>query len=275
MLGSRLPTITCVMATRGRIELLKKAVSCYVQQSYMNKNMVIVSQGCDEENEAIRGFLSALGRSDISCYTAHPDTPLGTMRNTTVEIARGEVICQWDDDDLYHPDRLMMQYNVLRADSRRVASVYCDFLKYYKTTGDLYWCDWSGEPIPAHRYLCGSVMFHRTLFDMYPVFYPQSGNQCHVEEDLNVLFKLHTKGDIGPVWSGWHYVYVYHGENTYDLDHHNWTLNTSTGKRVLDTKQLVDRKSLLEHAFDVMGIDQQVKVRSKDDIAFVYQPNQG
>jgi glycosyltransferase involved in cell wall biosynthesis len=237
----------------------------------MNKNMVIISQGTSEQNVAIRNYLTSLGRSDITFHVAHPDVPLGTIRNTTVDISQGEVLCQWDDDDLYHPDRLMMQYNVLRTNSSRVASLYCDFLKYYSETKELYWCDWSGESIPAHRYLCGSVMFYRKVFDMFPLFYPQSGSQCRVEEDLNVLFKLQIKGEIGPVWSAWHYIYVYHGQNTYDLRHHNHTLNTETGKKVLDVKALLDRKTLLEQAFNVMELDMPVKVRSKDEIAFVCQ----
>lgn len=273
MIGGPLPTITCVTVTKGRVELLKKAIRCYMLQSYMNKNMVIVSQGSAEDNAAIAAHLRSLGRSDITLYCVASDWCLGTLRNTSVEIATGEIICQWDDDDLYHPDRLMLQYNVLRRDSRHVASLYSDFLKYYRTSGDLYWCDWSGEPIYSHRYLCGSIMFHKRLFGMFPIFYPQRGSQCHVEEDLNVLEKLQTKGDLAPVFSGWHYTYVYHGQNVYDLEHHNLTLNTTWGKRVLDTEQLLERRDLLEQAFPLLGVEGPVRIRSLEGVAFTYQPD--
>jgi glycosyltransferase involved in cell wall biosynthesis len=272
MIGGRLPKITCVTVTTGRCDKLKKAVACYLRQSYANKDLVIVSQGTSDQNATIRTHIASLGRPDISFFEARSDLNLGTMRNTSVELATGEVVCQWDDDDLYHPDRLMLQYNVLRSNSAMVATAYCDFLKYYETTGDLYWCDWSGEPLAAHRYLCGTVMFYKKMFGMFNSFYPQHGAQCAVEEDLNVIYKLQTKGEIGQVWSGWHYIYVYHGQNVYNLDHHNLTLDTRWGKKVLGHDQLVERRELLESTFHLVGIDRPVNVRSIEGVAFTCFP---
>jgi glycosyltransferase involved in cell wall biosynthesis len=187
-------------------------------------------------------------------------------------LATGKIICQWDDDDLYHPERLMTQYNALRVNSNYVASAYCDFLKYYRNTGEIYWCDWSGERIFSGRLLSGSVMFYKEMFGMFPCFYPQSGSQCHVEEDLNVMNKLLSKGEVAPIWSGWHYVYMYHGSNTYDLAHHNLTLDVTSGKKVLTASQLLERRDLIENAFDSIGFDRSVSVRSKEGLAFTYDP---
>jgi glycosyltransferase involved in cell wall biosynthesis len=237
MIGCGLPKMSCVMVTNGRHELVKKSIRCYMQQTYLNKNMVVLSQGSVEQNAVIEHYLKSLGRPDIFFMTAPRDICFGMMRNTSVEIATGDIICQWDDDDLYHPDRLMTQYKALRADSRNIASLYCDFLKYYMTAGELYWCDWTGESVPLHRLLCGSVMFYKRAFGMFNVFYPQAGEQCHVEEDLNVLRKLQTKGTIVPVQAGWQYVYVYHGANVYDLGHHNLTLDTRSGKFIMGARQ--------------------------------------
>lgn len=272
MIGGRLPTITCVTVTQGRVELLKKAIRCYTHQSFINKNMVIVSQGTQEDNRRIRDHLRDLNRADISFYEAPSDLSLGAMRNLSCEIATGDIICQWDDDDLYHPDRMMLQYNVLRSDSNRVASLYCDFLKYFMTTGEVYWCDWSGEPLPTHRFLCGSVMFYKSMFGMYSTFYPQEGSQSRVEEDLHILDKLQSKGQLGPVWAGWHYIYVYHGGNVYDIEHHRLTLDTTWGKKILSVEQLLERRSLLESTFDLVGADKPMVVRSKDEIAFTHSP---
>lgn len=272
MIGSSPPKITCVMVTNGRHELVKKSVWCYAQQTYLNKNMVILSQGTDEQNSAIEHHLKSLDRSDIFFMPAPRDICLGMMRNTSVEIATGDIICQWDDDDLYHPDRLTTQYNTLRSNSSIVACLYCDFLKYYRTAGELYWCDWSGEGVPLHRLLCGSVMFHKKLFGMFNVFYPQAGHQCHVEEDLNVLYKLGSKGVVAPVRAGWHYVYVYHGGNVYDIAHHNLTLNTASGKAIMGTEKLLENRELIEWSLGEVGLKEAVKVRSKESVAFTYVP---
>jgi glycosyltransferase involved in cell wall biosynthesis len=39
--------------------------------------------------------------------------PLGAKRNLACEIARGEIIAHWDDDDWYAPDRLSRQAALL------------------------------------------------------------------------------------------------------------------------------------------------------------------
>lgn len=270
MICSKHPVITCVMVTAGRFDCIKKSVACYLRQTYSNKQLVILSQAHVDYHQQIKQWIESLSRSDIQIHHAPSKLSLGGMRNTSVEIATGDIICQWDDDDLYHPDRLMTQYNVLRADSGRVASLYCDFLKYFKTTGEIYWCDWSGEPIPSHRFLCGAVMFHKEIFGQFKTFYPDVGAQSCVEEDLNVLEKLMTKGSIGPVFAGHQYVYVYHGQNTYDIDHHYLGIRTDWGKKLHSSSELLSRRELLENTFREVGIEEQVKVRSEQEVAFIY-----
>lgn len=271
MIGESLPKISCTLVTKGRVNLLKRAVDCYLSQTYAHRELVVLSQGDDTSNEAIAHYLNGLGRQDILFFVASPRLSLGAMRNTSVEIARGEVICQWDDDDLYHPDRLATQFRALRSCKQNLASVYCDFLKYFKPEGELYWCDWSKEPLPSHRYLCGSIMFYKRLFHDYLVFYPQSGPLSCVEEDLHVIEKVLWKGDIAPVFAGHQYIYVFHGGNTYDRDHHLLTLNTTWGKKVFSEQELLENRALLEDTFRKVGLSDKIHVRSKDKEAFTYE----
>ena len=270
MIWLKIPKISCVMVTSGRFEHLKKSLQCYLNQTYKNREMVIISQGNDEANCKIEHYISTLGLDDITFIKAPQSLTLGSMRNLSIEVAVGDIICQWDDDDLYHQDRIITQYRELRKNSANIASVYSSFLKYFKNSAEVYWCDWSGEPILSHKFLCGSVMFFKKAFHMYNVFYPETGGQCHVEEDLNVLEKLTHKGDVVPVHDGNQYVYVFHGENTYDIEHHKLTLDTKWGKLVLDKNELLDRKKLIETTFNNTGMKETVFVRSKDEIAFTY-----
>jgi glycosyltransferase involved in cell wall biosynthesis len=231
MLLCKLPVVTCVTVTRGRAACVARALRCYAAQTYPCRNMVVVSQGTPEENAAVRAVLD---RADVTFYEARPAASLGELRNVSVELATGDLICQWDDDDLYHPRRIASQYDTLRADSRHAASLYTNFVKLFEPTGELYWCDWAGERDVVRRHLCGSVMFPRRLYGEFPLLYPQAGRQSCREEDLNALYKLTAKGTLGSVTSGWEYVYVYHGANTYDLPHHRLTLDTTSGKAVRD-----------------------------------------
>lgn len=268
MIIQKMPLITCVCVTKNRFDLLKKSINCYINQTYQNKNLVILSQSNKDCNKKIENHIKELNRSDIQFVVAPEFLSLGAMRNTSVELATGEIICQWDDDDLYHPERLITQFKILASDSRNIASVYCDFLKYFDHVKKMYWCDWSNEPKFTHKFLCGSVMFKKTAFHMYRLFYPESGSQSHVEEDLNVLEKLSYKGNIAPVFAGHQYVYVFHCKNTYDLRHHELTLDTTWGKKILSKKELLEKKDLIEATINAMGFCDSFDVCSLDDVAF-------
>ena len=97
------PLITAVMLTgkdRSRIPFCTMAVKCFLEQSWPNKELVIVnhgdwdvSLGCPEN---VREF--------------HVErTTMGLMRQECLDHARGDVVIQWDDDDISMPERMKVQ----------------------------------------------------------------------------------------------------------------------------------------------------------------------
>ena len=270
MIRYELPKISCLMVSTGRVDHVPRSTMCYLNQTYPHKELIVLSQGSAEDNVAIREQLG--DRDDIKFFVAPSRLTLGAMRNLSCELASGDVLCQWDDDDLYHPTRIMDQYKALCADSRNVASASSKFLKYFSHTNDLYWCDWWGEGVPSSRFLCGSVMFRKSIFHKHnSMLYPESGNQCHVEEDLNVLNKLLEAGKVVSYGNGHHYLYAYHGENTYALSHHLLAIETESGKEVAGVNELLTNRILLEDTLRSMGVGF-VSVRSLDEVAFTYNP---
>ena len=263
------PKISAVCTTKDRPELIKKSIQCYIKQIYPNKELVIVSQGNDHSNTQIYNYIKSLNRDDIYFFTMPKIASLGEMRNASVELSKGLLICQWDDDDLYHPERLTTQFNDIRS-GFFVASAYCNFLKLFSHTKELYWCDWSQKNEPSHKFLSGSIMFYKSIFHMYDIFYPEVGDQSSREEDLNVLIKIISKGKVVPTTMGHQYTYVYHGKNTYELEHHNLTLDPSREHKIFDKDHLLNNKELLENTFQKINIDQNLKVRSLDEVAFEY-----
>lgn len=263
----KIPLISCVMVTKGRYELIKKSVYCYTQQTYKNKELIVLSQGDAATNNLIETYIQGLGRSDIQFLVASPKLTLGAMRNLSIELTTGSVVCQWDDDDLYHPLRLVTQYHAL-LDSGVSASLYSEHLKYFKNTGEIYWIDWSGEKKEFERFLCGTVMFDKKYFYMnHNMLYPESGNRSGKEEDLDVLQKLLRCGRIAPIKEGYQYIYVYHGDNVYWLEHHKLVLD----KKILSQSELLNRKDLLTQTFEAVRITEPVVVRSLIEPAFEYR----
>jgi len=267
---NKLLKVSCVTVTMGRFDLLEKSVQCYINQTYPNKELVILSQA--EDNSMFRYWLMGLNRNDIIFAEAPSDISLGEMRNTSIELAHGDVICQWDDDDLYHSERVEYQYQTMMASADFSGSCYTNFLKYFKEDQTMYWCDWLAES-GFRRFLCGAIMFHKKYYHAYGgYFYPEEGNQCHVEEDLNVLQKLIAHGPIAVASKGHHYVYVYHGSNTYGIDHHKLALDVSGNKVVMNQKELLRRQGQLTETMHDMGVKDTIHFKSIDHDAFTYTP---
>jgi glycosyltransferase involved in cell wall biosynthesis len=89
-------------------------VAAYCQQTHQNKELVMVlDQGADAEKSAIGTYISSLGRDDIRIVEPTGKLSLGALRNLSRESAGGEILCQWDDDDLHHPQRLERQLSAL------------------------------------------------------------------------------------------------------------------------------------------------------------------
>ncbi len=272
MLGQKIYKVSCVMVTTGRINLVKRSIHCYLGQSYSNRELIVVSQGDEHQNRAIKAHISSLERDDILFVEAPKHLCLGAMRNLSVELTTGELICQWDDDDIFHPERIKTQYRSMVPTSS-LASFYSEFLKYFADTGDLYCCNWSKEHQYSHRYLCGTAMFFKSAFHEYRnILYPEEGNQCRVEEDLNVLEKLMIKGKIAAPSEGHHYVYIYHGANTYDLTHHKLSIDTTWRKTLLGKDALLEKQHLIEETLRFGGVTEPVNVRSGDKLAFTFRP---
>lgn len=86
--------IVCLTATYGRISRLSEAVSCFLDQDYDNKELIILNNhptpiSCDFPNVII--------------YNEPIYETLGDCRNRLIELAKGDFIRTWDDDDLYLP----------------------------------------------------------------------------------------------------------------------------------------------------------------------------
>jgi hypothetical protein len=86
------------------------------------------------------------------------------------------------------------------------------------------------------------------------------------------LFKLLDAGRVVSYGQGHHYLYIYHGENTYHLDHHLLTLDIHSGKEVVSAEELSNCRPLLESALQLMGFDKKACVRSLEEVAFTYSP---
>lgn len=99
------------MVTANRRNLARRAVECFLKQTYENKELVIVDDG-KEDYAPILSDVPAHQLKYIK-LKKEPDFVLGKLRNKSLEYASGDYLIQWDDDDWYHQDRIKIQAEIL------------------------------------------------------------------------------------------------------------------------------------------------------------------
>lgn len=104
------PKVSCLCVSRGGEHLLK-AIECFKNQTYENKELIIVAHRMDP---LVLGIVRAQGPEIRLFHAFGPiatkEAPtLGQQRNWSVKHATGYWVCIWDDDDLHHPGRIEQQ----------------------------------------------------------------------------------------------------------------------------------------------------------------------
>jgi len=100
--GGHQPKISCLCGTWGRYSFLREAIASFLSQDYPNKELVILNQhpvpiAC--ELPGVRVFNEPDRRLDLS-------EGLDLARRRLIDLADGELVTWWDDDDLWLPEDL-------------------------------------------------------------------------------------------------------------------------------------------------------------------------
>lgn len=205
--------ISCLTVTQpDRLDELGRSIRCFSLQTYANREMVIVHDGSAGFHRKLLELIAGWPRDRFRLVRADARQRLGELRNLAVARARGELVCQWDDDDLNHPERLKMQYEHLVRESGDFC-FFTDQLHWFRNTGEFFWDDWNIEPYPMNL-IQGTLMGRRDMLTDYPAL--DRG------EDTAVLQALSGQGArlVALSGFGYLYIYVYSGKNTWDLAHH-------------------------------------------------------
>lgn len=226
------PLISCLMVTRERAGLAGRAIDAFLAQSWPNRELVIVDDGPDD---ALAARVRTLGRPEIRMLRL-PDEgrTLGELRNIALDHAAGAYVCQWDDDDLYDPQRLEYQLAVLSMTGAR-ACLLSRWTMWWPASGRV--------AISPVRDWEGSLLCERAAMPRYPAL--RRG------EDTPVVERLRRTVRVAALDLPRLYTYVVHGANTFDPPHFetHWRHATARfegerGRAVLE--ELASRLPMLE-----------------------------
>lgn len=233
------PLISCLCITYGRKKLLERAVQSFRDQTYPNKELVLLYESDDGETTE---YARALKDSNLILVElpSSEGFNLGRLRNRSLRECRGEYFCQWDDDDWSHRDRLSFQMDVIKA-SGMPACLLFHWLMYDERTGKAYLSNrrpWEGSLLCKKSILGGGLGYEEVVR----------------HEDTYLIRELFKRSLLFPVMMPKLYIYVYHGDNLCTREH--WenifraanelsAESTSIIKGILDGRYTGEEASLL------------------------------
>jgi glycosyltransferase involved in cell wall biosynthesis len=226
-MSDAMPLISCVCLTRRKPALLSRAIDCFLQQTYLNKELLILYEDDDAATEEfVHESLPSESGIRLIRVPGHPKTTLGELRNVAIRNARGEFVCQWDDDDWYHIRRLEEQYDKI-VEEGGYGSIMTRWLVFDSLTMKAY--------ISNKRLWEGSILCRKSVLQLKVYEDKELGEDTATIEYLERMDYLRFLNETPGL-----YIYVYHGNNSWSYDHWSAIFRCSTELPAKDSEAIAD-----------------------------------
>ncbi len=156
------PFVSICLPTFNRVDLLKQVVDCALAQTWQAFELIIVDNASSDETPR-RATAWAAQDARIRYYRNDQNLGMVGNWNRALDLARGDRVTLWHDDDVYYPELLQCEVDALqRAPSAGFAYVACDLI------------DSDSNRIGQHRPFVGDHAwpaekeFSHLIFNCYP-----------------------------------------------------------------------------------------------------------
>jgi len=112
------------MPTYNRHAYLQAAIECFLRQTYKNRELIILDDSEISSAPELDSFWPIKYVMTKRCTT-------GAKRNACCNLAQGEIICHFDDDDWSCPTRIADQVKQL-VDTCKPVTGYSDMLYWHE-----------------------------------------------------------------------------------------------------------------------------------------------
>src|SRR5512147_1509690 len=93
------PLVSCIMPTRDRRSLVARAVMGFLRQDWPHLELIVVDDGDDAVGDVVAVDPRMLYHGVAGRHA------IGHKRKLACEMARGDFMAHWDDDDWYPSSR--------------------------------------------------------------------------------------------------------------------------------------------------------------------------
>lgn len=190
--------VSCIMPTADRPEFVIKSIEYFKNQDYNNKELVIVDDG----RESI-GHLIPLNDPEVRYIKLSRKRLLGAKRNLACQLARGEIIIHWDDDDWVSNRWISLQVASLKKHNADITGL--SELFFWEPEADAWTYQYLGNRKPwVHG---GTLCYTKKLWarNQFP--------EVQIGEDIRFLWSGVQKKVVPHEFKS-HYVALIHKNNT-------------------------------------------------------------
>lgn len=147
------PLVSCIMPTSDRREFVPQAIRNFLAQDYSPRELIVLDDGRDSVADLIPQHES------IRYVRLDRKSTIGAKRNIACELARGELIAHWDDDDWMAPGWLSSQVKAMEDQGADICGL--DKVFFYAPEGRRAWQYVYDGRSP---WVCGGTLCYRRDF---------------------------------------------------------------------------------------------------------------
>jgi glycosyltransferase involved in cell wall biosynthesis len=108
------PLVSIVIPTYNQAEFLKEAIASAQKQTYPHIEIIVVNDGSTDDTQKI---LEQLSEKDSRIHFFNQSNKgFGSATNRAIQESLGNYIAHLDSDDLYEPEKIEKQFEVLHSD---------------------------------------------------------------------------------------------------------------------------------------------------------------
>ena len=248
--------ISCLMVTKYDTKTFSQAIESYINQTWQDKELVVVFEKDQKYSAEKTKTANSIGAKIV---LAEDGLKIGELRNIAMDNATGDMVVQWDDDEINHPDRIKIQAERLLHE-KAYACFLEDRLHHYQKEKHLYL-----ENGGYSFCLDGSIKQHcpGTLMMLNKKEFRYArrnwGDDIEIMKDIAKQKKITTVKSMPCL-----YVYSYHGENTTSYQSHK----TLTTKTCYGYHQILKIEHEIRSNLKLLGVGEGCTVVSMDGPVF-------
>ena len=126
------PPVSVILPTYNRAGELGKAMQSVLDQTYPNLELIVVSDGSTDETEQV---VKEFTDTRVRYIRSEKNRGLAYARNLGIREAKYDLLAFHDDDDLWKPEKLKKQVDLLLNSDGRTGFCYCE-MSYFMLDGE-------------------------------------------------------------------------------------------------------------------------------------------